>query len=147
MSTLLTSGRLFDTVRTMAGLNHEIDELRLYKTLGQNIRELRATRQGDNGLLTQAELAKAVGLERTSITNLEKGSQKVPLHVLYAVCRVLEVDVADVLPPLTEVTRRETATQLDLVSASVEQASVGRPLLSKVLEEMNSDSTGEDDGN
>lgn len=124
-----------------------IDELRLYKTMGQNIRELRLAKQGSNGALTQAELAKAVGLERTSITNLEKGSQKVPLHVLYAVCRALNVDVADVLPPLSEVTRRESTPQLDLISASAQQASAGRPILSKLLEEMNLDRKGEDDAN
>lgn len=124
-----------------------IDELRLYKAMGQSIRELRLARQGANGALTQAELAKSVGLERTSITNLEKGSQKVPLHVLYAVCRALNVDVADVLPPLSEVVRRESSTQLDLISASAQQASAGRPILSKVLEEMNSGHRGEDDGN
>lgn len=124
-----------------------IDELRLYKTMGQNIRELRLARQGSNGALTQAELAKSVGLERTSITNLEKGSQKVPLHVLYAVCRALNVDVVDVLPPLSEVVRRESSTQLDLISASAQQASAGRPILSKLLEEMNLDHRGEDDAN
>lgn len=124
-----------------------IDELRLYKTMGQNIRELRLARQGSNGALTQAELAKSVGLERTSITNLEKGSQKVPLHVLYAVCRALNVDVVDVLPPLSEVVRRESSTQLDLISASAQQASAGRPILSKLLEEMNLDRRGEDDAN
>lgn len=124
-----------------------IDEQRLYKALGKNIRDLRATKQGANGLLTQAELAKYVGLERTSITNLEKGSQKVPLHVLYAVCNTLDVDVVDVLPPLQEVVRRETSTQLDLISASAQQASAGRPILSKVLAELSSSHKGEDDGN
>lgn len=124
-----------------------IDEQRLYKTLGQNIRELRAGKPGANGSLTQAELAKSVGLERTSITNLEKGSQKVPLHVLYAVCRALNTDVVNVLPPLSAVVRREASTHLDLISASVEQASAGRPMLSKLLEEMNAGPTGEDDGN
>jgi len=125
----------------------KIDELRLYRTMGRNIRELRVTKQGANGSLTQAELAKAVGLERTSITNLEKGSQKVPLHVLYAVCHVLNADVVDVLPPLSEVVLREASTQLDLMSASVQQASAGRPMLSKLLEELNSGLRGEEDGN
>jgi len=124
-----------------------IDEVRLYKTMGQSIRELRLAMQGANGSMTQAELARSVGLERTSITNLENGSQKVPLHVLYAVCRALNVDVADVLPPLSEVVRRESSTQLDLISASAQQASAGRPILSKLLEEMTLDHRGEDDAN
>lgn len=123
-----------------------IDESRLYKTIGQNIRELRVARHGANGSLTQAELAKSVGLERTSITNLEKGSQKVPLHVLYAVCSALDADIADVLPPLS-VVQQDPISQLDLSSASAQQASAGRPILSKVLEEMNFDHRRKDDGN
>ncbi len=59
-----------------------IDEKRLYEMMGRSIRELRTSRLGANGAMTQAELAKAVGLERTSITNLVKGSEKVPMHVL-----------------------------------------------------------------
>lgn len=123
-----------------------IDESRLYKAMGQNIRELRAGRQSANGFLTQADLAKSVGLERTSITNLEKGSQKVPLHVLYAVCSALGVDVADVLPPLS-IVQLDSNPQLDLSSASARQASAGRPILSKVLEEMSFDHRRKDDGN
>lgn len=123
-----------------------IDESRLYRAMGQNIRELRVGKQGANGFLTQAELAKSVGLERTSITNLEKGSQKVPLHVLYAVCSALGADVADVLPPLS-VVQQDPISQLDLRSASAQQASAGRPILSKVLEEMNSDHRRKDDDN
>lgn len=124
-----------------------IDEKRLYEMMGRSIRELRTSRLGANGAMTQAELAKAVGLERTSITNLEKGSQKVPLHVLYAVCLVLGADVADVLPPLSEVTRREVVASLSLKSISAQQASAGRPMLSKILAELDSGLTGENDGN
>lgn len=79
-----------------------ISEMRLYVALGSRIRELR---EGEDGRkrMTQAELAKQVGLERTSITNIEKGSQKVPLHVLYRLCEVLKVDVLSVLPKLSDV--------------------------------------------
>jgi len=79
-----------------------ISDSKLYATLGSRIRELR---EGEDGRkrMTQAELAKQVGLERTSITNIEKGSQKVPLHVLYRLCEVLEVDVLSVLPKLNDV--------------------------------------------
>jgi len=74
-----------------------IDESRLYRRLGARIRDLR-TEGLSGGKLTQAELARAVGLERTSITNIERGIQKVPLHVLYRICEVLETPISEVLP-------------------------------------------------
>jgi DNA-binding XRE family transcriptional regulator len=43
--------------------------------------------------LSQESLAKAVGLTRTSITNIERGRQPVNLHTLY-------LDVVDLLPSL-----------------------------------------------
>lgn len=80
-----------------------ISEDRLYIALGNNLRELREGKVGSRPKLTQAELAKRVGLERTSITNIEKGNQKVSLHVLYRLCEVLKADVASVLPHMNDV--------------------------------------------
>lgn len=79
-----------------------IDEKRLYTALGERLRQLRV-RDGSMGKLTQGTLASDVGLERTSITNIEQGKQKVPLHVLYRICEALAVDIADVLPILQDV--------------------------------------------
>ena len=80
-----------------------IDEKRLYQTLGERLRALREEQGAGQARMTQAALAKQVGLERTSITNIEKGSQKVPLHVLFRICENLRVSVAEVLPAVAEV--------------------------------------------
>ena len=48
--------------------------------------------------LSQDALAKAVGLTRTSITNIERGRQPVNLHTLYLMADILQLDVADLLP-------------------------------------------------
>jgi DNA-binding XRE family transcriptional regulator len=79
-----------------------ISEERLYAGLGQRIRSFR---EGQNGVgrMTQAELAQLVGLERTSITNIEKGTQKVPLHVLYRMCEIFKIDISAALPSVKEV--------------------------------------------
>lgn len=53
--------------------------------------------------LTQAELASLVGVERTSITNIEKGQQRVPLHLLYKLCKVLEIEIRDMLPDVDKI--------------------------------------------
>lgn len=87
-----------------------IDEERLYRLLGDRLRTLREASIGHSKRLTQADLAQQVGLERTSITNIEKGNQKVPLHVLYRMCDVFGVSTSDVLPPVADV--RPSATTL-----------------------------------
>jgi len=79
-----------------------ISEERLYAGLGRRIRSFREGTEGTSRM-TQAELAQLVGLERTSITNIEKGTQKVPLHVLYRLCEVFNVDILAALPSIDEV--------------------------------------------
>lgn len=79
-----------------------ISEERLYAGLGRRIRSFREGLEGGERM-TQAELARLVGLERTSITNIEKGTQKVPLHVLYRLCEIFKVDVLAALPSIDEV--------------------------------------------
>ncbi len=85
-----------------------ISDERLYQVLGARLKKLREGEDG-NSRFTQAELAAKVGLERTSITNIEKGNQKVPLHVLYKLCEVFKVDISSVLPALSEVQEDESA--------------------------------------
>lgn len=80
-----------------------IDESRLYRAVGERLRRLREAKDGPHGKLTQAALAREIGLERTSITNIEQGNQKLPLHVLYRICEVLEVHVGDVMPPVIQI--------------------------------------------
>lgn len=88
-----------------------IDEKRLYTALGERIR---SAREGHpTGRMTQADLADAVGLERTSITNIEKGNQKIPVHMLYRLCQVLRIPISEILPALAEVSREEESAQLN----------------------------------
>ncbi len=82
-----------------------IDDGRLYRLLGERLRKLREELVTPEGRMTQAALAAKVGLERTSITNIEKGTQKVSLHVLYSLCEALHVKVTDILPAHTDVER------------------------------------------
>lgn len=87
-----------------------IDERRLFKEVGQKIRQLREAQTGGRARLTQAELAEMVGLERTSITNIERGNQKVPLHVLYRICEALRAPISDVMPRAADVQADAEAT-------------------------------------
>jgi transcriptional regulator with XRE-family HTH domain len=47
---------------------------------------------------TQRELARAVGMTRSSIGNLETGTQRPPVHIVLLIARVLDVPVTDLLP-------------------------------------------------
>lgn len=71
--------------------------------------------------LTQAQLAKAVGLQRTSITNIESGAQQPPIHVLYDLCFEMRIDISDVLPP------SRTVAEIAVVPVTVNQKTLSVP--------------------
>ena len=73
----------------------KVDETQnvLYIELGKKIKNVRNKKK-----LSQADLAKACSLSRTSITNIEKGRQHLPLHTLYTIAYALGINVAELLP-------------------------------------------------
>lgn len=71
------------------------DHRAFYEEVGRRIREARKRRKP---VLTQEGLAKLVSLTRTSITNVEKGRQKLLLHTLADIAGALEVELASLLP-------------------------------------------------
>lgn len=86
MFILLTSININDYIVDM-----EIELI--YKEFGKLIKK---SRRAAN--LTQAGLAKRVGLSRTSITNIEKGRQHINLHMLYVLSDSIGVRPSDLLP-------------------------------------------------
>jgi transcriptional regulator with XRE-family HTH domain len=70
-----------------------IREAEFYEELGRRINDTRKQRG-----LTQEELAERVGLTRTSITNIEKGRQKVLSHLLVELSGALNIPLSDLLP-------------------------------------------------
>jgi transcriptional regulator with XRE-family HTH domain len=67
----------------------------IYVEIGRRIKKARL-----NQNLTQQDLSNRINLSRTSITNLEKGFQKVTLHTLFEISLALKVDVHSLLPNL-----------------------------------------------
>jgi transcriptional regulator with XRE-family HTH domain len=65
----------------------------LYGMVGQLIQRAR-----DRVGMTQAKLAAAVSLTRTSITNIERGRQKLFLHTLLDIAAALGTEPASLLP-------------------------------------------------
>lgn len=68
----------------------------LYRLFGSRVRALR---EGKN--VTQEELAKRVDLSRTSITNIEKGRQRVLLHQMVEIANALEAAPTELIPVLS----------------------------------------------
>ena len=69
---------------------NNVDEF--YRKVGARVKIAR------KGKMTQHELGSAVGLSRTSVTNLEKGRQRIPLHIFVHIAKLLEVSVDSLIP-------------------------------------------------
>lgn len=71
----------------------------LYSLIGEKIKSLRVEKG-----LSQTELSdKIPNIGRTSISNIEKGDQKPPLHVMYLICNELDIDIHSILPTYSDV--------------------------------------------
>jgi transcriptional regulator with XRE-family HTH domain len=88
----------------------KLDEHGIYVRIGRELRNHREQRR-----LSQARLAETVGLRRTSLVNIEAGRQRLPLHVLYALCNALEIEPIDVLPGIVEVRLPSQADEHEVV--------------------------------
>lgn len=104
----------------LANKEAQIDNL--YRHVGGRVSELRKQRN-----ITQEQLAEAIGLQRTSITNIERGRQKILLHTLFEMATVLKVCVQDLLPeqerPASALERLDP-TQKDLLIKAIPELSL-----------------------
>lgn len=73
------------------------NRLALYQTVGRRVREARKTSK-----LTQEELASRVNMTRTSVTNIEKGRQKLLLHTLFDLAAAMKIQVVQLIPESAE---------------------------------------------
>jgi transcriptional regulator with XRE-family HTH domain len=78
----------------MMGPRSEISSI--YAETGRRIRDYRKAKG-----LSQGRLAVLVDLSRTSITNIERGQQKILLHTLAEIANALGVGAHDLLPKRT----------------------------------------------
>ncbi len=75
-----------------------------YQAFGALVRRARGDR------MSQADLARRVGMSRGSIANIEVGRQRIPLHMLVVLARELDVEPEALLPA-------ETTAGVDVVPA------------------------------
>lgn len=74
----------------------------IYVIVGRRIRALREQKN-----LSQAQLAEATGVSRTSITQMEAGLQRATLETLYQLAKVFKVEIGAMLPEVTVINRAE----------------------------------------
>lgn len=77
-----------------------------YREFGQRVRLARKKAN-----LSQEALGRAVGLTRTSVTNIEKGRQHVPLHMAFVLAEVLKTPPEDLLPDLSALEQQRSLAQ------------------------------------
>lgn len=70
---------------------------RIYKHIGRKIAEARKQKH-----MIQGDLAQAVYLTRTSITNIEAGGQKIQLYTLYEIAIILDKPIDFFLPRIEQ---------------------------------------------
>lgn len=74
-----------------------IPDEQIYLIIGGKIKEAR-----DNLKVSQTELAKRISIARTSLSNIESGKQKLPIHLLYKIASALGIPVTALLPGIGE---------------------------------------------
>ena len=95
-----------------------------YEALGARIKARR-----EEIHLRQAEVAESVGLSRTSITNIERGRQRLFLDQFVQICHALETVPSEMIPEL----QRQNENRIFTSSSSKRPASVERFLASVAL--------------
>lgn len=109
----------------------EKDHARLYDVVGERIRGARDAKN-----LSQAALAKRLGLSRVSIVNIEKGRQRPPLHVLWDIAEALGLEAAQLVPRQAELADGAYQVQLDASTAkAIETAANDDPATRRRLTE------------
>ena len=74
----------------------------VYRLVGKRITEAREAKGLSQLALAQQLQQRGVDIQRTSITHMEKGVQRVMLHFLYPIADVLGIAVSSLLPPKEE---------------------------------------------
>lgn len=80
----------------------------LYQEIGNRIARARKKSR-----LSQQDLATRIGLQRTSVTNIEKGRQKIMVHTLIELAQHLNVELTELLPRGDNSAGRDVANLLE----------------------------------
>lgn len=77
------------------------EQSEFYKKVGILIRNARSKAN-----YKQEYVANEIGLTRTSLVNIEQGIQKIQLHALLEVAKILDVNFLDLIPGVVDVDKK-----------------------------------------
>ena len=101
-----------------------IDARLLYDSVRQRIKAIR-TAEADTSL-SQSELGEVLGVKRSTVANIESGTQRASLHNVYEICAHYNLELSDFLPSVADLRKRSTELRYEGVD----------PELSPVLEKL-----------
>jgi transcriptional regulator with XRE-family HTH domain len=108
--------------------NHEA----LYQLIGHRVKTLR---ERMSPRMSQEKLAGRIGLTRASLVNIEAGRQKAPVHVLWSISEIFNVELSELIPLRGELAEAEGPIHLtEEQIASIEQAATDDPRTKRLLE-------------
>jgi transcriptional regulator with XRE-family HTH domain len=93
-----------------------------YVELGNRLRLKR-----ENSGLTQAEVAEAAGISRTSLTNIEGGRQRILVDQLALICNKLNASVVEIMPAtaMKAKTSQERLADIPVVASFLQSVARG----------------------
>ena len=113
--TLLQKDAIMGRFTTLQLMRHM--STAFYEIVGARIKT-----QRDELGLRQEDLAESIGLSRTSVTNIERGRQRLFLDQFAEICRVLKVQPSDIFPdPLDPGLQRMKIESTAMRPASVQK--------------------------
>ncbi len=101
-----------------------IDSKLLYDNIRQRIKAIR-TAEVDTRL-SQAELGEILGLTRSTVANIESGTQRASLHNIYEICAHYNLELSDLLPGVADIRKRSAGLKYEGID----------PGLSPILEKL-----------
>ncbi len=96
----------------------------IYKLVGERIKKRRIELE-----MTQEDLAKCIGILRTSVANIESGRQRAPLNILYKICGILKIEPNNLMPTMNEVSASTVVSTMKDGGLPVKAAQVLRHII------------------
>jgi transcriptional regulator with XRE-family HTH domain len=107
------------------------DSESIYRAVGKRIRD---TREQSVKKMSQAKLAKQLDISRASVVNIEAGRQRAPLHLLWEIAEVLDIDLPMLIPRRAELNASKTITELNnTMRKQIKSEAGGNPTLEETL--------------
>lgn len=93
----------------------QINARLLYDHVRQRIRAVRTAETESR--LSQAGLGEVLGLKRSTVANLESGTQRASLYNVYELCAHYNLELTDLLPSVAEMRRRSAQLRYEGVDS------------------------------